>query len=152
MMLATSALHAADEKLTSEKAQELLQKGLSELTKVANKSEDKDKDKDKEYWKRSKDHLKLDQADYLKKVQSAFTTMDLVIQSLAESGASVTTRQYYMIRLEALKQNLEYCRQEYTKLKESPSEEAFRVKQKTFDRTLGYLSDNIEVAQEEAGL
>ena len=38
------------------------------------------------------------------------------------------------------------------KLKTADSEEAFRVKQKKFDRTLGFLAEGIQLAKEEAGL
>jgi hypothetical protein len=78
--------------------------------------------------------------------------MDAEIQVLVESGSAVNSRDYFKTRLESLKQQLDYCRRDLERLQAIDSEEAFRVKQKGFDRGLGFLGDNIELAQEEAGL
>jgi hypothetical protein len=56
------------------------------------------------------------------------------------------------MRIDALKLHLDYCRRDFDRLQASETEEAFRVKQKGFDRGLDFLGENIELALEEAGL
>jgi len=146
-----AAVFGADEKISADKAKQLLEKGLGELTKAAGKSDSKDS-KPEGIWERNKDTLKLSREDYLKKVQSAFATMEAEIQVLMEGGSNVASRDYFKTRIEALKQQLDYCKRDCDRLKENATEEAFRVKQRGFDRTLGFLSDNFGVAKEESGL
>jgi hypothetical protein len=136
------------DKNTVEKAKDLLDKVVNEAKDAAEKS----KDKGKELWARTKETLGLTREEYMKKAASALKTMDSEIQVLAESGSAVNSRDYFKTRLESLKQNLDYCRRDFDRLQAAESEEAFRVKQKGFDRGLGFLGDHIELAQEEAGL
>ena len=151
-----AAAPAADEKISGDKAKQLLEKGLGELSKAAGKVDGKDKDKDSSkgdgVWERSKETLKLSRDEYLKKVQSAFATVEAEIQVLTEGGSNVTTRDYFKARIDALKLHLEFCKRDCDRLKENATEEAFRVKQRGFDRTLGFLSDNLEIAKDESGL
>ena len=150
LVLSVTSVHveAADDKKTADKAKELLDKALGEINKAANKVETKSK----QFWERTKETLKLSKEEYLKKAGSAIATMDAEIQAITESGAAVTSREYYKMRIDALKLHLDYCKRELGKLKDMDSEEAFRVKQKGFDRTLGALGDNVELAKDEAGL
>src|SRR3954447_18435926 len=151
--LSTSVARAEDkpikvDKNTVDKARDLLDKVVNEAKDAA----DKTKDKSKELWARTKETLSLSREEYLKKASSAMKTMDSESQVLAESGSAVSSRDYFKTRVEALKQHLDYCRRDLERLQASDSEEAFRVKQKGFDRGLGFLGDHIELAQEEAGL
>ena len=141
-------VRAADDKKTADKAKELLDKALGEINKAANKVETKSK----QFWERTKETLRLSKEEYLKKATSALATMDAEIQGIEESGAAVTTRDYFKTRIESLKQHLDYCKRDLARLSATETEETFRVKQKGFDRTLGALGDNIEVAKDEAGL
>ncbi|MFZ4766140.1 MAG: hypothetical protein ACOYMN_14410 [Roseimicrobium sp.] len=136
------------DKSTADKAKDMLEKLVGEVKSAA----DKAGDKGRELWERTKENLRLSREEYLKKVTSALTTMDAEIQVLAESGSSVTARDYFKTRLESLRQQLDYCKRDLDRLAAADSEEAFRVKQKGFDRGLGFLGDQIELAQEEAGL
>jgi hypothetical protein len=136
------------DKNTVDKAKDLLEKVVNEAKDAAGKT----KDKSKELWARTKETLSLSREEYLKKAGSALKTMDAEIQVLAESGSAVNSRDYFKTHLESLKQHLDYCRRDFERLQAIDSEEAFRVKQKGFDRGLGFLGDNIELAQEEAGL
>ncbi|HEY2572809.1 MAG TPA: hypothetical protein VGH65_02030 [Verrucomicrobiaceae bacterium] len=149
-LLATAASAEDKSKLNSDKTKEMLDKLMGEAKKAAGKL--KDEDKGGSSWPRSKETLALPQADYLKRADSAMKTMDTEIKALAEAETAVNTRDYFKMHLESLKQHLGYCRQDEEKLKASDSEETFRVKQKKFDRTLGFLADNIQLAKEEAGL
>lgn len=136
------------DKNTTDKAKDLLEKVVGEVKNAANKT----KDTSKELWARTKESLALSREDYLKKATSGIKTMEAEIAVLSESGSAVLSRDYYKTRIESLKQHLEYCKRDLERLQASESEEAFRVKQKGFDRGLGFLGDNIELAQEEAGL
>ena len=145
VLSATSAhLSGADEKKTTDKAKDLLDKAFGEISKVETKS--------KQFWERTKETLRLSKEEYLKKASSALATMDAEIQAITESGAGVLSRDYYKMRLDALRLHLEYCKRELAKLNDTDSEEAFRVKQKGFDKSLGALGDNVETAKDEAGL
>lgn len=150
LVLFVTSVHvrAAEEKKTADKAKDLLDKALGEINKAANKVETKSK----QLWERTKETLRLSKDEYLKKATSGLATIDAEIQGIAESGAGVLSRDYYKTRLDALKLHLEYCKRELAKLKDTDTEEAFRVRQKGFDRTLGALGDNVEVAKDEAGL
>lgn len=150
---ASPFLHAEDkpikiDKTTVDKAKTMLDKVIGEAKEAANKTEDKTR----ELWERTKENLRLSREEYVKKATSGLATMDAEIQVLAESGSAANSRDYFKTRIEALKQHLDYCRRDLARLQESPTEESFRVKQKGFDRGLGFLGDNIELAQEEAGL
>lgn len=153
LILALPVLQAEDkpikiDKNTVDKAKDALDKVLGEVKNAA----DKAGDKGKELWARTKENLRMSRDEYLKKATSALATMDAEIQVLAESGSAVTSRDYFKTRLEALRQHLDYCKRDMERLAASDTEEAFRVKQKGFDRGLGFLGDNIELAEEEAGL
>ena len=136
------------DKTTVDKAKDLLEKVVSEAKDAAGKT----KETGKELWARTKETLGLTREEYLKRATSGIKTMDAEIQVLAESGSAVNSRDYFKTRLEALKQHLEYCKRDLERLQATETEETFRVKQKGFDRGLGYLGDHIELAQEEAGL
>lgn len=136
------------DKTTADKAKNMLDKVIGEVSKAANKTEIKSK----ELWERTKDNLRLSKEEYLKKAQSAVATMEAEIDVLVESGAAITTRDYFKMRIESFRLQLDYCKRDMERLKEAPSEEAFRVKQRGFDRTLGALSDNLTLAKDEAGL
>lgn len=148
------SLHAEDkppikvDRATADKAKAVLEKLVAEAKEAASKGERKGR----ELWQRTKETLALSREDYAKKVLSGLATMEAEIQVLEESGSAVTTRDYFKTRIESLKQHLDYCKRDFARLQEAPSEEAFRVKQRGFDRGLGFLGENIESAQEEAGL
>lgn len=136
------------DKTTADKAKNMLDKVIGEVSKAANKTELKGK----ELWERTKDNLRLSRDEYLKKAQSAIATMEAEIEVLSESGAGVVSRDYFKMRIESFKLHLDYIKRDMERLKETTTEEAFRVKQRGFDRTLGALSDNITLAKDEAGL
>jgi hypothetical protein len=136
------------DKETVDKGKELLEKALGEVKNAAGKGEDAAR----ELWARSKDSLRLSREEYLKKATSGLKSMEAEISVIAESGSAVMSREYFQTRVAALKQHLDYCKRDLERLQTADSEEAFRVKQKGFDRGLGFLGDNIEMAQEEAGL
>lgn len=136
------------DKNTADKAKDLFDKVAGELKNAAGKT----KEAGKELWARTKENLALSREEYLKKAGSGLKTMDAEIQVLSESGSAVNSRDYFKTRLESLKLQLDYCKRDLERLQASETEETFRVKQKGFDRGLGFLGDNIELAQEEAGL
>ncbi|RBP39589.1 hypothetical protein DES53_10916 [Roseimicrobium gellanilyticum] len=136
------------DKSTSDKAKQMLEKLVGEAKEAVKESGEKGKD----LWERTKENFTMSREAYVKKVNSALATMDAEIQVLAEGGSAVTTRDYFKTRIEALKQHLDYCKRDLARLQEAPSDEAFRVKQRGFDRGLDFLGQNIELAQEEAGL
>jgi hypothetical protein len=136
------------DKSTTDKAKQMLDKLVGEVKEAAKEGGEKGKD----LWERTKETMSLSREEYVKKVNSALATMDAEIQVLAESGSAVTTRDYFKTRIEALKQHLDYCKRDLVRLQEAPTEETFRVKQRGFDRGLDFLGENIELAQEEAGL
>lgn len=151
LLIAAGAL-AEDNKFksNSDKTKEMLDKLVGEAKKAAGKYQESEKGNT--LWTRSKETLALPQAEYLKRAESAIKTMDTEIKALAEAEGAVSARDYFKTRIESLKQQLAYCRQDGEKLKSSESEEAFRVKQKKFDRVLGFLAESIQLAKEEAGL
>lgn len=136
------------DKSTVDKAKEMLDKVVNEAKDTAEKAHDKGK----ELWARTKENLRLSREEYLKKATSGLKTMELEIAEITESGSAVTSRDYFKMRIEGLKLHLDYCKRDFERLQATDSEETFRVKQKTFDRGLSFLGDNIELAQEEAGL
>jgi polyhydroxyalkanoate synthesis regulator phasin len=155
LLVACTALHshAQDESKkssdkTSDKAKDLLDKLVNE----AKKATDKAKDEGKDLWNHSKDLLKLSREEYTPKVEFAMKTMSAEIQALGETDAPVSSRDYFKTRVESLKQHLAYCQREFDRLKEQADEEAFRARQKKFDRTLGWLSEHLAATKEEAGL
>ena len=152
LLFALLAAASADDKSkgNSDKTKEMIDKLVGEARKAAGKL--KDEDKANSLWPRSKETMALPQAEYLKRADSALKTMDTEIKALGEAEGAVNGRDYFKTHIESLKQHLNYCRQDEEKLKASDSEESFRVKQKKFDRTLGFLADNIRLAKEEAGL
>ena len=150
--LSAGGAHAEDNKFksNSDKTREMLDKLVGEAKKAATKMQEADKGNS--LWPRSKETLALPQAEYLKRAESAMKSMDSEIKALAEAEGAVSARDYFKTRVEALKQQLAYCRQDGEKLRASDGEESFRVKQKKFDRILGFLAENIQLAKEEAGL
>ncbi len=151
LSLLATALHAEDKtKLDSEKAKEMLDKLVGEARKAAGKL--KEDDKVATLWPRSKETMALPQAEYLKRAESAMKSMDAEIVGLAEGESVVNTRDYFKAQVEALKLRLAYCRQDMERLRASGGEEAFRVKQKKFDRVMVFLADNIQLAKDESGL
>jgi hypothetical protein len=136
------------DKSTVDKAKDMLEKVVNEAKDTAEKAHDKGK----ELWARTKENLRLSREEYLKRAASGLKTMELEIAEISESGSGVLARDYFKMRMEALKLHLDYCKRDFERLQATDSEETFRVKQKGFDRGLGYLGDNIELAQEEAGL
>ena len=153
LLLIATGTRAEDNKFksNSDKTKEMLDKLVGEAKKAAGKYQEGG-DKGSTLWVRSKETMALPQTDYLKRAESAMKTMDSEIKALAEAEGAVSARDYFKTHVESLKQQLAYCRQDGEKLKSSDSEETFRVKQKKFDRTLGFLADNIQLAKEEAGL
>lgn len=137
-------------KSNSDKTREMLDKLVGEAKKAASKIQEGEKGST--LWMRSKETLALPQAEYLKRAESAMKAMDAEVKALAEAEGAVSARDYFKTHVDSLKQQLAYCRQEGEKLRASDSEETFRVKQKKFDRTLGFLASNIQLAKEEAGL
>lgn len=148
LLILTVSAWGADEKNTEDKAKDLLNKVIGEVSKNASKIEEKSK----QLWEKSKETLKLSREDYLKRVESALVTMDAEMQVIQESESPLLTRDYYKMRLDAIKLQIDYCKRNLERLKETPTEEAFRVKQKGYDRSLSSLSDIIELTKEEAGL
>jgi hypothetical protein len=136
------------DKSTTDKAKQMLDKLVGEVKEATKEGADKGKD----LWERTKENFTMPREAYVKKVNSALATMDAEIQVLAEGGSAVTTRDYFKTRIEGLKQHLDYCKRDLVRLQEATSEETFRVKQRGFDRGLDFLGQNIELAQEEAGL
>jgi hypothetical protein len=136
------------DKTTADKAKNMLDKVLGEVSKAANKTELKSKD----LWERTKDNLRLSREEYLKKVHSGIATMEAEIEVLSESGAGVVSRDYFKMRIESYKLHLDYCKRDLERLEATTTEEAFRVKQRGFDRSFGALADNITLAKDEAGL
>jgi hypothetical protein len=136
------------DKETTDKAKDLIDKVLGEVKTAAGTGEESVR----ELWARTKDNLRLSREEYMKKAASGLKTMEAEIAVIAESGSAVMSREYFQTRVAALKQHLDYCKRDLERLQAAESEEAFRVKQKGFDRGLGFLGDNIEMAQEEAGL
>lgn len=151
LLLLDAGLRAEDKvKSNSDKTREMLDKLVGEAKKAAGKYQEGEKGST--LWARSKETMALPQAEYLKRAESAMKTMDSEIKALAEAEGAVSVRDYFKTHVESLKQHLAYCRQDGEKLKSSESEETFRVKQKKFDRALGFLAENIQLAKDEAGL
>ncbi len=150
LLLMTAGVRGED-KLTSDKTKDMLDKLVGEAKKAAGKLQE-GSDKGNALWSHSKETLALPKTDYLKRADSGLKTMSAEIQALGEAESSVNSRAYFKTRIESLKQHLEYCLQDLDKLKTVESEESFRVKQKKFDRTLVFLGDNISLAKQEAGL
>lgn len=153
LLFLASVVHAEDGKTKpiSDKNKDALEKLMTEAKKNLGKIQDIG-DKGNPLWSRSKETLAQTKSEYLKRADSAMKMMDAEIKALAESEGAVITREYFKTHLESLRLHLAYCRQDGEKLKSAESEEAFRVKQKKFDRSLGFLADNIQLAKEEAGL
>ncbi len=153
LLIFTCGLQAEDSKtkLNSDKTKDMLDKLIIEAKKTAGKLQEGG-DKGGTLWSRSKETLALSKDDYLKRTDSAMKTMDAEIKALTEAEGAVIARDYFKSHLQSLNQHLIYCRQDQEKLKSTEGEEAFRVKQKKFDRTLGFLAENIQLAKEEAGL
>ena len=147
------AAHAEDkpikiDKTTMDKAKDVLDKVLGEAKGAADKAGEKGRD----LWERTKDSMRLSREEYVKKANSGLKTMEAEIQVISESGSALNSRDYFKMRVEALKLHLDYCKRDFERLQAADSEEAFRVKQKGFDRGLDFLGENIELALEEAGL
>lgn len=144
-------LRAADEpgkdKKSSEKARDVLEKLMDEAKKAAGKA----KEESKSLWTHTKDLFKVDREEYTKKAEFAMKAMDAEIKALADSDAPVSGREYFKTRVESLRQQLDFCRKDLEKIKPL-DEDAFRVKQKSFDRSLGWLGEHLANTKEEAGL
>ncbi|TLD72613.1 hypothetical protein FEM03_00620 [Phragmitibacter flavus] len=147
------ASHAQVDKIDSDKAKDALQKLLGEVKDAADKATKKSSDKESEdaFWERSKDHLTMDRVQYSKKATRGLAVMDAEIQGLADTDAPVSVRDYFKLRVESLKLNLAYCREEFAKLEALATEEEFRSRQRFFDRNLAYLSDHLVATMKEAG-
>jgi polyhydroxyalkanoate synthesis regulator phasin len=136
------------DKSTTDKAKQMFDKLVGEAKEAVKEGGEKGKD----LWERTKENFTMSREDYIKKVNSGLATMDAEIQALVESGGAVVSRDYFKTRIESLKQQLDYCKRDLARLQEAPTDEAFRVKQRGFDRGLDFLGENIELAKEEAGL
>ena len=137
------------DKETMDKAKGALEQLMGKAKDAVEKSDDKG---GRELWARSKDSLTMPREAYVKKADSAIKTMEAELAALAESGSTLVSREYFKTRMESLKQHVEYCRRDLERLQGAETDEAFRVKQRAFDRGLGFLGDHIELTLEEAGL
>lgn len=149
------ATHAQSEKIDANKAKDVLQKLLGEATeaveKASRKSDNKNKDDEDAFWVRAKDNLTMERVQYTKKVTTVLAVMQAEIEGLADTEASVGSREYFKTRVLSLKQNHAYCVEDLVNLKAFPTEEEFRVRQRFFDKNLALLSDHLVVTMKEAG-
>jgi hypothetical protein len=147
-------LHAQDvEKKASDKVSDKAKDVLGKLLDEAKKAADKAKDEGKDLWaQHSKDFMKLSREEYTQKAGFMMKTMGAEIQALSEADAPVSGRDYFKTRIESLRQQLAYCQRDFDRLKSQADDDAFHAKQKSFDRTLGWLSEHLSTTKEEAGL
>lgn len=140
---------AQEKKFDIEKAKGALEKLAGEAKKAIGKASEGKSDS---LWPHSKDTLTQPKDEYMRKAQSAMRAIDAEIKALADAESAVNSRDYFRTHLESLKQHLAYCKLDADKLGTVDDEESFRVKQKKFDRALGFLADNVQLAKDEAGL
>ena len=153
LTLAVFSTATAQDKLKLDKETMDKAKGaLEQLIGKAKEAGDKHDDKGRELWERSKESLTMPRDAYVKKADSAIKTMEAELAALAESGSTLISRDYFKTRMESLKQHIDYCKRDLERLQGAETDEAFRVKQRSFDRGLGLLGDHLELTLEEAGL
>lgn len=149
-------LQAQELNLNKQSAEELLQKGLNELSKLAEGSDSKKKEKkkkdDEDLWEKSKEHQTMDRNAFADKARKGLKSMEVAIKELEQSGSNLTGRVYFQLRLQSLEKQLTYCQEELVKLSSEVDEASYLAKLKSFDRLLESLSDHIELSQDDAGL
>ncbi|MDB6139119.1 MAG: hypothetical protein JWO94_2191, partial [Verrucomicrobiaceae bacterium] len=74
------------------------------------------------------------------------------IAVLKEQSTGPGQRDYFKLRVQALEQHAAFATAELDRLRLSESEEVFRARQTSFDRTLWTLEAALGQAQEEAGM
>lgn len=145
-------LMAQNSKIDVEEAKDALKKLLGEVSDAAEKATKKSEAKGNEFWERSKDNLVMEREAYSKKVGVAMARMDAELKGLEVSDASISARVYFKVRVESLKQHLQFCREDFERLKATATEEEFRARQRNFDRTVAFLGDQLSLTLKEAGL
>lgn len=142
----TCALHSED--TVGDRVRRILDKTKDKAVEIAGKVENKGRS----WFNAAKENLRLSRPEYTDRAASTLARFSAQIQVLKELSGGPGQRDYFRTRVQALEQHAEFARTEFETLKTSESEEVFRARQKSFDRTLWTLEAAVETAQEEAGL
>ena len=104
------------------------------------------------WFNEARENLRLTRPEYTERAERALARFDADITVLKELSGGPGQRDYFKTRVFALQQHATFARTELDTLRASESEEVFRARQKSFDRTLWTLESAVGEAQEEAGI
>ena len=108
--------------------------------------------KSRHWYNEAKENLRLTRTEYTESAARTLTQFNAEIGVLKDLSGGPMQRDYVKTRVIALEQHATFAKNEFESLRASESEEVFRARQKSFDRTLWTLEAAIGTAQEEAGL
>jgi hypothetical protein len=100
----------------------------------------------------TKENLQLDRPEYTERADKALSRYIAEIGVLKDLSGGPGQRDYFKTRVLALDQQAAFATAELNTLRLSESEDVFRARQRSFDRTLSTLEAALGQAQEEAGL
>ena len=132
----------------ADKVRRALDKTADKVTEIA----DKVKIESRQWYGAAKENLRLTRSDYTERATKTLTRFNAEITVLKEQSSGPSQRDYFKTRVQALDQHATYAATELERLRASESEEVFRARQASFDRTLWTLEAALGQAQEEAGL
>jgi hypothetical protein len=108
--------------------------------------------KSRTWYKQAAENLHLTSADYVARADKTLARFNAEIAALQEIAAGPGQRDYFKTRVLSLQQHATFAKGELETLRGSETEELFRARQKSFDRTMWTLENAVGDAQEEAGL
>ena len=141
-----TAIHAEDS--IGDKVRRALDKTKDKVVEIAGTVQSKSRS----WFNEAKENLRLTRSEYTERAAKTLTHFDAEIGVLKELSGGPMQRDYIRTRVLALEQHATFAKNEFESLRASESEDVFRARQRSFDRTLWTLEAAIGTAQEEAGL
>ncbi len=100
----------------------------------------------------ARENLRLSRPEYTRRAEQRVINAAAAAQRVRLGKSGVMQRKYFQARLSALDQHVAYARLELDYVKQSPTEEIFRERQRGFDFTLWSLEEAVALSEAEADL
>jgi len=146
-LLALSSFATAEDTI-AEKVRRAVDKTKDKVVEISGKV----KAESRGWFHAAKENLRLSRSEYTDSASTTLARYTAEIAVLKDLSGGPGQRDYFKTRVQALEQHAAFASAEFEKLRISESEEVFRARQTSFDRTLWTLEAALGQAQEEAGL
>ncbi len=113
---------------------------------------EKVKEDSRSWYRQTKENLRLSRSEYTERADRTLARFRAEVGVLKDLSGGPGQRDYFKTRVQALEQHATFATAELETMRLSESDEVFRARQKSFDRTLWTLEAALGQAQEEAGL